>query len=769
MKRPSRTSIVTSGRQAASSQTGRAAGAAIVLSGLVLTLSTALSTTLLTQARADGREAVPVPTASATLNAHTQIGSGQGGQTGAIQQVRRAGLPPVPADPRAIVADVSCAGETFCVVVGNAWTENGAPEPIARVSDGHGGWTQEQLPSLADGTTTYRIWRVSCPDVTFCTATGTTSANNENEGGAGKFVALTRTPAGWQVMQTPVQSPDSNFACAGPDQCVASRDNLWTWDGSTWSKVVLDFPGWRPRWYVTETGCSGDGYCLSLASGIDDHGRHRSWTLSWDGQQWLPVAPTGGGGLYGMVECASSTLCAFSDYDPMFDYLSTQGPLKWNGEYWGPFEVSPESSLPADVSCATTCTVLWDNPNNPSQVAILTAGANGAPDTLQHVLAPMPDRRAHVAGHACAADYCVILDRRGVLDADEIPGMRDVRRSSAIHIVTGDQVVTEPWSRPGGRPIGRVAALECPTANYCVAGVQKGDPQLLTEWKGQAWKPFPAPFKFLPDWNSFTSHRGLSISCVSADWCAYGYDANTKNGGVKGGFAVRHNGQWHRYRPVQAEGLEITKLTCSSRSSCVLVGFNYGRHVMQTWDGHRWHNLNPPRAYKGGYQVFKAVSCPSSTMCVAVGYSDFAFDAHEFTAVWRNRSWKTSKQNLDLTFNSVECLSASRCLAYVTLRDFPDQRELGWIYELHGMKWVKATSVARRAQGLDCVAGGPCVATSRTGVVSWTGSRWSRVAAVPPELGSRSVTTVSCPTARTCFAAGRADGSVTDQFLTFRP
>ena len=88
----------------------------------------------------------------------------------------------------------------------------------------------------------------------------------------------------------------------------------------------------------------------------------------------------------------------------------------------------------------------------------------------------------------------------------------------------------------------------------------------------------------------------------------------------------------------------LLAVSCPSATACLAVGFGKTRHVgtamAESWNGTSW-TTTPSAAPPGASQSdLRAVSCTSATACTAVGfYRDISGTQHDLAERWDGSSW----------------------------------------------------------------------------------------------------------------------------------
>jgi hypothetical protein len=276
-------------------------------------------------------------------------------------------------------------------------------------------------------------------------------------------------------------------------------------------------------------------------------------------------------------------------------------------------------------------------------------------------------------------------------------------------------------------PVGGVlTGVACQNAWSCfaVGGT------LIERWNGTRWYVVRGATLY-PGWSGYLH----GVSCTSTFCLAVG---GQSGGGSSRTLVERWNGSWwSRVTTPYAPGPSspfLTSVSCPSASLCFAAGYytdSTGRKktLLQRWDGTSVSQVMPSLNAPGlnaatGNTYLTGVACPTTTNCVAVGYS---YDATVFPAgtgatwveQWDGTSWSNvaspNQGGLISTLNGVSCAGATTCVA------------VGEYYASY--------------------------VTYVTLVESWNGAAWSVVP--DPVAGWPSTfNAVRCPSATLCFAVG---------------
>jgi hypothetical protein len=187
--------------------------------------------------------------------------------------------------------------------------------------------------------------------------------------------------------------------------------------------------------------------------------------------------------------------------------------------------------------------------------------------------------------------------------------------------------------------------ISCASANACIAVGRLGYATHAELWNGSTWTALTTPTDALP--TGFSSGALTSVSCASATACtAVGYedpDVNTEF--INCLVAVRY---CLPYPPV----IDVSQLVT----------------IAESWNGNAWQLQST--AQGGGTGAFFGASCPSSTVCTAVGeYAPsngevFIPLANRSTnGVWSPQVAQSPKGRTFSALDAVSCPSLSACTA----------------------------------------------------------------------------------------------------------
>jgi hypothetical protein len=193
-----------------------------------------------------------------------------------------------------------------------------------------------------------------------------------------------------------------------------------------------------------------------------------------------------------------------------------------------------------------------------------------------------------------------------------------------------------------------------------------------------------------------------------------------------------------------------------------------------------WTLVTSPN--KGTSSSLSAVSCSSSTLCLAVGVSATAPSVQKTLS----EKWNGTKMavvtspptgsNTEIELNGISCTSASFCIAVG--RVFKSGGDQILTEKWNGSTWTELTSPAMGPDafvdinGVSCKSTTFCMAVgwftdepSEAFAMKWNGTSWA-VETVPNDGDTEDniLESVSCPTTTFCIAVGNGPGQLIDRW-----
>jgi hypothetical protein len=350
------------------------------------------------------------------------------------------------------------------------------------------------------------------------------------------------------------------------------------------------------------------------------------------------------------VSCASATFCAAVGERDETGSPSNVLPLAeiWNGARWRRTAVSiPKGWSQGDLD-SVSCT-------SPAYcVAVGTYGGNGISYAMAQtwngrawtvtVLPQLPHSHVLADSVSCGAPrHCAT----SMASRPMPPGNRVF-----VDVLSGTTWHVHAMSLPKDVELALPSAISCASATYCVLTGeyyrQDGAGAAFATWNGQRLAPMTASAYPAYFW---------SLSCPSTTHCAA---AGELFGGLTdwGYVGVRNGGTWIAARVAQPRAIVVTDLigvSCAAPNRCLAVGYLRDRQPVNGtypdratavfYNGKTWTRLNVPFPAGSRDTAFQSVSCLSVTRCVAVGLvapGSHVFSNHSaFTGFWNGTSWRT--------------------------------------------------------------------------------------------------------------------------------
>jgi hypothetical protein len=361
---------------------------------------------------------------------------------------------------------------------------------------------------------------------------------------------------------------------------------------------------------------------------------------------------------------------------------------------------------------------------------------------------------------------------RSILPADAVlTGLSCVRASFCLAVggysdaLGRRHSLAEQWNgsrwriAPGPRGTG-FSGVSCTSATFCMALGSSAQ-----RWDGRRWTAARTP-------------HGLAlagVSCTRRSFCM------AVGSGSRDGFACESAAAWNgtRWRafpvldPCRVANNGFTRVSCVSASMCIAVGINldpdskaFGT-LAEEWNGKKWQVLATPVA--GPASALSAVSCPTRSFCMAVGFVDVEITAPctgtcNLVLTWNGRSWQQVDTPGSGGLSAVSCVSAATCLAV------SGSRALSW----NGTAWTQLTlaqpgTAGMSLPGIACQSGTACMAAGSYTTLDgaslplaeqWNGAAWQVRRTPGPGDAFNGLSAVSCTSATRCVAVGnRINGS----------
>jgi hypothetical protein len=324
---------------------------------------------------------------------------------------------------------------------------------------------------------------------------------------------------------------------------------------------------------------------------------------------------------------------------------------------------------------------------------------------------------------------------------------------------------------------GTLSGVSCPAPNACFAvGTQDlsgKNLKLVQRWDGKQWFAQITP---TPP-GAVSSHLSAVRCTSSANCIAVGQYTTTK--GLTRTLALWWTkGHWLLMttpNPVAAVS-GLSSVWCTNPANCIAVGgyftstsnssneFSLALH----WDGTTWSIMSTPNVPGAFDTALAGVACAAPTDCFAVGYSHTTLLTSTLVERWDGASWTilttpNPQNSADNELAAVSCYASTRCMAAGT----SDHGTL--VEKWNGRDWSIAKSpnppgaTGAALTGVSCTSTARCFAAGvwfqqnvqRRLVERFTPSG-NAVVKVPVPTGTTrsSLSAISCPSDRFCFAVG---------------
>jgi hypothetical protein len=576
---------------------------------------------------------------------------------------------------------------------------------------------------------------------------------SEVKGTWGKAIEVPSTAA----LNVGGQATVDSVSCASAGNCAAGgyyryhvgngRTFVVSEVNGTWGKAI-QVPGVtfnaRGAAEVDSVSCAPTGYCAAAGYYTDRSGRRLAFVASRVNGGWgkaIQVPGTGAGyAAVTSVSCASAGNCGAGGY--------------YGGGGSQAFVVSQINGR-------------WGK-----AVQVPGTAASGAEATVDSVSCPS-------AGNCAAAGYH--YDENG-----------NLYQGFVVNLVNGTwgQAIQGPDTNP-------VYGVSCASAGNCTAAGSLLVSEVNGTWGNPILMKVPGAAEGGADFGLY------SVSCPSAGNCtAAGYYTDDTN--HRQAFVVSQvNGTWGK--PIEVPGTAalngggadgVSSVSCASEGNCAAAGSYYDyagnvrAFVVSQVNGRWGRAIQVPgtAALAGvGHATVNTVSCASAGNCSAGGYySDRAGSLRALVVSEVRGRWGRVIQvpgtaalgaRLYATVTSVSCASAGNCAAAGYYIDRSGRPQAFLVSQVKGT-WNQAIQVPGTAAlgaggyaavtSVSCGSAGNCTAggyyRDRAGndlalLVSQVNGTWDPAIQVPgtAALGTRQsalVTSVSCPSAGNCGAAG---------------
>lgn len=267
--------------------------------------------------------------------------------------------------------------------------------------------------------------------------------------------------------------------------------------------------------------------------------------------------------------------------------------------------------------------------------------------------------------------FCMALMRQGTDTGASVYSARwNGSKVSAPHRIPGATYLAMDDT-------GGISALSCVSSKFCIAVGQGQMSKTSFRWSGKDWRavaipspsaivPAPAPASIQAELVGWTS-----ISCATRKFCvAVGTSVDAVTAGastasrVATTFMLWNGTSWIHQSTLQ--GVDLTAVSCSSTTSCVAIGASSA-----AWNGTLWRQVSVPGETSNPVTsaYYSGISCVAHFTCVAVGSSPVSTTAIAPAVIeWTNGAWHTiappaPPSSSGPFLNQIDCQSVTLCVA----------------------------------------------------------------------------------------------------------
>ena len=540
-------------------------------------------------------------------------------------------------------------------------------------------WDIETLsPPVPQGGSELRINDVSCTSESACTMVG-----RYYSGGYKPYVARWNGTS-WSQQSAPLPSEGTAaeallaVSCASSTSCLAvgkaaNKPFAERWNGSEWSLSSVPNPTGAADASLQGISCTASNACIAVGSYAKSGASQRTLAASFNGTAWTilstPNPAKEGGAVLREVSCLSSASCiavgSLATPAPILAEEEATLALSWNGTSWT-LQSSPNAGGSAfssfnAISCAATtaCTAVGSTrPGGKYTFATLAARWNGSAYSLQTPVNPQPQQQSELVDVSCpTTNTCVGLGN-------------DYYRGRGF---------LESWKNGSWSLVhtyaGTMKAIACPTSTWCMSVARNDDDAWRVksiEFFGEYWdiETLSPP---VPQGGS--ELRINDVSCTSESACTM--VGRYYSGGYKP-YVARWNGtSWSQQSaPLPSEGTAAEALlavSCASSTSCLAVGKAANKPFAERWNGSEWSLSSVPNPTGAADASLQGISCTASNACIAVGsYAKSGASQRTLAASFNGTAWtilstpNPAKEG-GAVLREVSCLSSASCIAVGSL------------------------------------------------------------------------------------------------------
>ncbi|MCW2495517.1 hypothetical protein [Jatrophihabitans sp.] len=537
--------------------------------------------------------------------------------------------------------------------------------------------------------------------------------------------------------------------------------------GVGWSVQQTHLANPVPNGQLAAVSCSSAAHCVAVGQYSGASGYLRPLSEIWDGTAWrtlpTPIPKGSMDGYLSGVSCVSAVWCMAVGHYQNSAGVSRVLAQRWNGTSWTASTVH-NAATSADqltgVSChtATFCAAVGTVGIGSTSRAVIESwnGTRWKLDTTPAV------HGATLTGVSCpAATRCVAVGTAN-------PGTSTAAALAEFWSAAGWSVTPVPTPASS---TSLLTGVSCTAVARCMAvgSVTTGATVQASSqlWNGGSW--------------SSAGPTGLGLHQFDAVSCFPGGSCFAVGMGIYPTIWDARDG----WRVVKGVAAWASGISCVSITDCVSVDGQGTSPGVTVWNGSVWRYVttpNPLGADPRGVPAFTAISCATSTVCVALGTATGSnasvgltgsIDGGAFAESWRDGVWTVdplppSVNALDYgatpfnTLGGISCPRTNWCLAVAT-NQTGGPLTLLW----NGVSWsLGAAPVATGrfpAGAVSCVSPTFCMTVGSSSLVFrhrtmaqvWDGSTWHLLStAEAAGTLTSALASVSCSSTTSCTAVG---------------
>jgi hypothetical protein len=341
----------------------------------------------------------------------------------------------------------------------------------------------------------------------------------------------------------------------------------------------------------------------------------------------------------------------------------------------------------------------------------------------------------------------------------------------------------QPTPNPSPGNSAELHGVSCPSYQVCFAVGSYRQPlahhTLIEVWHGTTWMIEPSQ-----DAPGFRDSLLFGVSCSSTSSCVAVGDAHQRSGPSHPLGETWNGSAWQittLREPVGSIAVYLTSVSCPAIDLCLAAGSftdaaGDTRTLVETWNGKKWKLQRTPNPANDRVSQLYSVSCSSVASCVSVGVSGEQFADTALAEGWNGKRWSLEtvpapKKSALSELIGVSCYATAGCLAVgdYSRKSYAETHPLaeilghdGWTRQPvpdpdpTGLVYPSLGAVSCRS-GADCTAIGsaydPSLDIAAPIAANWDGSTWTMYE-VPRPYGQPYLNDISCPTERSCTAAG---------------